>query len=495
MLKGVLRALDSDQMESLHCGALRVLEQTGLQIQGEFLLRALADAGCRVDFAARRAWFDPDLVERQVAAQRNRYKLVRSSLWYPFCRRLPEDDVAMPDEFIVDYGYTTPWFYDHPHRRYRKATIQDQVDMIALGNALPCVKAVSSPMICGEFDPRMESIESARLLLLNTRKPGWIGTSCGKEVKYLAEMAALAVGGDRAAPAQRAAAVRGRLLHDLSTQARHALLRRAGRCASLRIPGEFRPHADPGGDRADDAGRSGHRGAGRDPRWSDRHQPDQSGRVLLLHEHRRRDGHAHHAGLLLHAGGDPHRRGPASDLPRALWPGAQHRAGLCGGQDAGDSSGVHEDVSSDGLRLHRQPPLADRGLDNGAVFSPTQAMIDLEMNEAIYRFARGMEVDDDTCAVDLIHELEFCQDHTYLETEHTAHRYRRVGWYPRLFDRAYCDHTQPAADEDEALLHQADEAWRKLVAAQEPLEVEPGFARELDRIVAAAHVELLADSR
>ena len=121
MLKGVLRALDSDQMESLHCGALRVLEQTGLQIQGEFLLARLADAGCRVDFAARRAWFDPDLVERQVAAQRDRYKLVRSSLWYPFCRHLPQNDVAIPDEFIVDYGFTTPWFYDYPQRRYRQA--------------------------------------------------------------------------------------------------------------------------------------------------------------------------------------------------------------------------------------------------------------------------------------------------------------------------------------------------------------------------------------
>ena len=48
---------------------LQVLERTGLQLQGEFLLRALADAGCRVDFNARRAWFTPDLVERQLARE------------------------------------------------------------------------------------------------------------------------------------------------------------------------------------------------------------------------------------------------------------------------------------------------------------------------------------------------------------------------------------------------------------------------------------------
>ena len=33
-------------------------------------------------------------------------------------------------------------------------------------------------------------------MLLHTKKPGWVGTSSGREVKYLAEMAALVTGGD-----------------------------------------------------------------------------------------------------------------------------------------------------------------------------------------------------------------------------------------------------------------------------------------------------------
>ena len=98
MLKGLLTALDAQGMERIHRGALTVLEQTGLKIRGRFLLEALADAGCRVDFAQHRAWFKPDLVEKQIAAQRGRYKMVRSSLWYPFCRELPPDDVAAPDD-------------------------------------------------------------------------------------------------------------------------------------------------------------------------------------------------------------------------------------------------------------------------------------------------------------------------------------------------------------------------------------------------------------
>jgi trimethylamine:corrinoid methyltransferase-like protein len=97
----------------------------------------------------------------------------------------------------VDFGYGAPWLYDYPQGRFRKPTVQDQVDMIRLGEALPSVKAVNAPLICSEFDPRTETIESSRLLLLNSRKPGWVGTSAAQEVKYLAELAALAVGGER----------------------------------------------------------------------------------------------------------------------------------------------------------------------------------------------------------------------------------------------------------------------------------------------------------
>ena len=159
-LKGMLKVIDESQMERFHQGALHVLEKTGLQIKGEFLLKALADAGCRVDFNKQRAWFRLDLVEKQIEGQRNRYKMVRSSIWYPFCRELPGDDVAFPDEFTVDYGHAATKIYDYPDGNYRDPLIRDQIDMIRLGNAIPSVKAVCAPFVCSEFDAGMETIES-----------------------------------------------------------------------------------------------------------------------------------------------------------------------------------------------------------------------------------------------------------------------------------------------------------------------------------------------
>jgi trimethylamine:corrinoid methyltransferase-like protein len=115
----------------------------------------------------------------------------------------------------------------------------------------------------------------------------------------------------------------------------------------------------------------------------------------------------------------------------------------------------------------------------------------LEVNEALYKFYAGMEVSEETICLDLISEMEFCSQRTYLETEHTAHHFRQVGWLPKLFDRSYCDHESLAVVSDEALLERADHAWRELVARQRPPDIGPHFARELDRITAAARRELL----
>jgi trimethylamine:corrinoid methyltransferase-like protein len=84
MLKGLIRVIDENDVERLHQAALQVLEQTGLILRGDFLLHVLADAGCRVDFARQRAWFRPELVVQQVEAQRDRYRMVRSSLVVSF---------------------------------------------------------------------------------------------------------------------------------------------------------------------------------------------------------------------------------------------------------------------------------------------------------------------------------------------------------------------------------------------------------------------------
>jgi trimethylamine--corrinoid protein Co-methyltransferase len=327
---------------------------------------------------------------------------------------------------------------------------------------------------------------------LNTRKPGRVGTSCGREVKYLAELAALAVGSRRellrseppifvAAYCTTSPLKFGRR----SCEVLHEALKYGFpvNFAPMPILGATAPITPAGGAIVAAAEILGCLTA-----------------TTLI------EPNVHYFSTSIVSEMDMRTTQVCYSTPGAILADValhqlfRRKYGMVHNVDPGYVEAKRPGLQAGFMKAFRQMafgstvslPLPIGALDNCAVFSPTQAMIDLEMNEAIYKFTRGLEVNDDTCAVDLIHELGFCERRSYLETEHTLRHFRDVGWNPKLFDRAYCDHNAPASCTDEAILKKADHAWRALVAAQKPIEHEPGHVRELDRIVQSAREELLA---
>jgi len=493
MLTGMLRVLDARDLDRLHEAALNVLENTGLRLRGRFLLEALADAGCKVDFEAERAWLRPDLVERQVAAQRDRYRMVRSSLWHPFCREMPADDVAIPDEFACDYGFGAPQLYDWRSGEYRAPTVQDQIDMVKLGNGLECVRAICAPFICGDVDPRMEIIESARVLLLHTRKPGWVGTSCAAEVKYLAEFAKLATNNDetllRTQPPIFVNAYCTTSPLKIDTRSCEVLEQALKykfpvNFAAMPILGGTTPITPAGSVVVSAAELLGGLTAG----------------TLI-------DPDVFYYCTSVAGEMDMRTTQVCFATPGAILTDAalhqlfRRRYGLVLNVDAAYVEAKTPGIQAALLKTYRQMAFGSTVshalplglLDNGSVFCPAQAMIDLDMSKAIYGFACGMEVSDETLCVDLIKELEFCENGTYLESEHTYRHFRELQWDTEVLDRTYRDEgALSCAQTDEEILRKADQAWRDIVAGQETLAVTPAFAAEVDRIVADAGKELLA---
>jgi len=493
MLKGILKVIDKEQMDRLHEGILNVLENTGLQIGGDFMLKALADAGCKVDFENHRAWFKPDLVEKQIATQRDRYKMVRSSLWYPFCREMPKDDVAWPDEFAVDFGYQTPWILDVATGKYKAPTASDQVEMIKLGNALDEAKAVNAPFFCSEFDSRIETMESTRLLLLNTKKPGWVGSFAGAHVKYLAEFAALATDNDK----KRLKEEPPIFVHAYCTTSplkiddRSCDVCRAAipykfpvNFASMPILGATTPVTPAGSAIVAGAEILGGITA-----------------VTLI------DPDAYYFSTSISGEMDMKTTQICYSTPAAVLTDAalhqlfRYKYGMVHCVEPSYIEGRTPGMQATFMKIYRQMALGCTAslslpiglLDNASVFSPAQAMIDLDVSKALLGFGQGIQVNDDTMCVDLINQTEFCQKGTYLETEHTFKYFRDILWDTKFFDRSYHDiQSGKVQISDEKLLKKADQAWRDLVAQQEPIEVDPKFAAELDRIVEAAKKELLA---
>ena len=58
-----LKIITDEQIEDIHRSTLRVLEETGIRIEHEGALELLADSGCKVDFDNRLVKFPPRLVE------------------------------------------------------------------------------------------------------------------------------------------------------------------------------------------------------------------------------------------------------------------------------------------------------------------------------------------------------------------------------------------------------------------------------------------------
>lgn len=493
MLKKIIKVIDENQMARVHASALKVLEKTGLQIKGKFLLKACADAGCRVDFDNQRVWFKPDLIEKQIKAQAGRYKMVRSSLWYPFCRNLPKDDVAWPDEFCVDFGHGAPWLYQYPGGQYAKPKINDQIDVIKLGNALDAVKAVSAPFICGDFDSRLEIIESARLLLLNTKKPGWVGTSCGKEVKYLAEFAALAADGNqntlRTSPPIVVTAYCTTSPLKLDTRSCEVL----EEAIKYKFPVNFAPMPILGGTT---------------PVTPAGSMVVATAEILgCITAVSLIDPDLFFYATSISSEMDMKTSQLCYASPAAILTDAalhqlfRFKYGIVLNVEPAYIEAKCPGIQAAFMKTYRQMAFGSTVscslpiglLDNGSTFSPVQAMIDLDVNAALYKFGQGIEINDDTLAVDLINEMGFCEKTAYIETEHTLNCFRDILWDTKIFDRqSRQDKNYPTGEVDDKLLKKADRMWRDLVAAQQPVEVEPSFVAELDRIVAHAKKELLA---
>lgn len=493
MLKGTLQVVSPKDMDKIHDAVLNVLETTGLHIRGEFILRALADAGCRVDFKAQRAWFKPELLEKQLAGQRDRYRMVRSSLWYPFCREMPRDDAAVPDEFVCDYGFGAPSMYDAATGKRRKPTAQDQIDAIKLGNGLECVGAVCSPYILGDCDPRVEVVESARLLLANTRKPGWVGTSCAAEVKHLAEMANLAVGGDKEALRTQPPV----FVHAYCTTSPLKIDARS--CEVLeeairhKFPVNFAPMPILGGT-----------------------TPVTPAGSMVVAAAEILGGIAattliapalFYYATVISAEMDMRTTQVCYATPAAILTDAalhqlfREKYGIVCNVEPAYVEAKTPGIQAAFMKTFRQMALGATAshslplglLDNGSVFSPAQAMIDLDLNAAMHKFAKGIEVSDETLCVNLINELEFCERGNYLESEHTFRHFREVLWHTNMLDRTYSGGEDAgAAQADEALLKRADAAWREIVAAQQEPQRDAAFLAELDRIADHARRDLLA---
>jgi trimethylamine--corrinoid protein Co-methyltransferase len=115
-------------------------------------------------------------------------------------------------------------------------------------------------------------------------------------------------------------------------------------------------------------------------------------------------------------------------------------------------------------------------LDSTMLESEPLLILDDELCGAALRVARGVGVDEESLALEVIGEVGFSGQ--YLDHEHTARHFRGEHFIPRLLPREPYD-TWREAGAPSAVEH-ARERVRHILAAHEPQEVDPLIEHELN---------------
>ena len=124
-------------------------------------------------------------------------------------------------------------------------------------------------------------------------------------------------------------------------------------------------------------------------------------------------------------------------------------------------------------------------------------MIDLDMAKALYMFSKGITVNDDTIALDLISKLEFCHSETYLTSDLTLDHYGEFLWLSDMFGRSSLNlngEKMNFDEENDKIFKRAYDKYYSLPEKAPVYEAPKHFSDEAEKIVEFAKKEILGGS-
>jgi trimethylamine--corrinoid protein Co-methyltransferase len=130
-------------------------------------------------------------------------------------------------------------------------------------------------------------------------------------------------------------------------------------------------------------------------------------------------------------------------------------------------------------------------LEAGNIYSPTQQVIDLELNREVAQLARGMEVNDETLALAEIEQFFLQERGSFLLMDHTLKHWREALWLPKLMDRTSFEAQEAELEKDRQIVERAEAIWRDALQRYEPPAIDEGKLRAAEDVLARAKRALL----
>ena len=460
------RKLSDDQLERIHNASLEILDRTGVCLYDQQALDLLKKAGVKV-IEGNRVHIPPGLVEWALSIAPKRVVL---------CDR--HGNRVMPLErnnVFFGPGSDCPNILDHRTGERRPATLQDIVEGIRLCDALPNIDFLMSLFIASDIEEQQVADRyQMRAMLMNSTKPILFVTTELSGCVDAVEMAEVVAGGEEELRRNPLCAcyinVTDPLRHNAEALQKLLFLAEKG------LPTTYTPVVLRGvNGPITAAGAMALANAGE--------------LVGLVLAQLKREG-----APVIHSGGyhdmfdmrtmvgvyeSPEGRNGRAELAHYY---GLPVFGLAGDSDAKvpDQQAAAEAALSMLIEaLYGVNLIHDVGyLESGKCNSFEQLVICDEIINYIKRFMQGLEVSEETLALNLIHEVGHQGD--FLSTEHTM-RHFREDWYPDLFDRNNFERWQAAGSK--TLRQKARERVDEILAEHQPEPLPPDVQRRIDEIV------------
>lgn len=184
----IQNAADKKDLDKIHDYACRILEEVGMKFLSEEMLDSLEENGARINREKSVAFMPQKLVEEKLSGFSREIKSGKTHF-------MLNGGVSynVGDRIFCKFGSIAPRFFDWDSQSEREATQEDLVNAIRLGEAVDEMGVVGCPMYTKKIDgrevnPNFTPIINAMLLAKNTSKLGNSEVNRKKQLKYLMEM-------------------------------------------------------------------------------------------------------------------------------------------------------------------------------------------------------------------------------------------------------------------------------------------------------------------
>lgn len=474
MSKPSLSFLSEGEIEAIHNASLQVLENTGIRTASKEALDILREAGAKVDYGENLATIPKNLVEE---ALRRAPKTIK------YCARNPKYDVLLDkkETHFITGGIDIPFIRDWETGEHRFSTNEDLARWMKIADYLDNIHFVWVTLAAGDVPPQMRSLTQLVTTLSNTEKHVEYEAHSVKEAQYMLEIAAAIAGGkeelrerpiisvvqcpvspltfeegsiEAAIEFARAGIPVVYMDMPLAIETSPATL--AGTlviisCENLAglVISEF---ASPGAPVVYSTA-----ACTADPSSGAAVESSEANLLNLA------------SAQIAHYYGLPCEVTAHGSMSKTLDMQAGYEM----------TAGVNQSLRADiicGLGA----------LDSGLYASPEKLVIDNEIVDRTFKFACGLEVNDDTLAVDIIHKVG--PGGIFLGEKHTLRHYKELG-VPQLSDRSTFEawEKKGAKPIDEV----AKEKVKEILATHKPAPIAEKVQGEISQILKRAEAEFL----